>query len=200
MACRREGELELLDGFKRLTAGRQVPGQTSPSVRVVELDEPMAKAAILGLNRGQRAAREWIEQLGSESRAEREAASKQLTGVEVIAAYVLDPHRFRSVAEISAYAGLCRASSRAARRIAAAALHEEDRRCFAPRSASVRGAACGTTAGPGDLVAEGSGRTGAENPRTLLGNPAHRDAVAEPGAGDCLDIAPVPSGFEEGMI
>jgi hypothetical protein len=41
-------------------------GQTSLSVRVVELDEPMAKAAILGLNRGQRAAREleeaWVVQ------------------------------------------------------------------------------------------------------------------------------------------
>lgn len=66
VACRRGGDLELLDGFKRLTAGRQVPGQTSLSVRVVELDEPLAKAAILGLNRGQRAAREleeaWIVQ------------------------------------------------------------------------------------------------------------------------------------------
>ena len=45
---------------------RQVAGLTSLSVRVVEVDERTAKAAILGLNRGQRAAREleeaWIVQ------------------------------------------------------------------------------------------------------------------------------------------
>jgi len=66
VACVRGKDLELLDGFKRLTGARQVVGQTSLSVRVVELDEPLAKAAILGLNRGQRAAREleeaWIVQ------------------------------------------------------------------------------------------------------------------------------------------
>jgi hypothetical protein len=66
VACVRGKDLELLDGFKRLTGARQVAGQTSLSVRVVELDEPLAKAAILGLNRGQRAAREleeaWIVQ------------------------------------------------------------------------------------------------------------------------------------------
>jgi ParB-like chromosome segregation protein Spo0J len=66
VACVRGAGLELLDGFKRLAAGRQVSGLTSLSVRVVELDEPMAKAAILGLNRGQHAAREleeaWIVQ------------------------------------------------------------------------------------------------------------------------------------------
>ena len=65
VACRRDTGLELLDGFKRLSGARQV-GQASLSVRVVEMDEPMAKAAILGLNRGQRAAREleeaWIVQ------------------------------------------------------------------------------------------------------------------------------------------
>ena len=48
-------KLELLDGFKRLAAARQVAGLTSLSVRVLEVDEPTAKAAILGLNRGQRA-------------------------------------------------------------------------------------------------------------------------------------------------
>ena len=63
VACVRGEDLELLDGFKRLAAARQVAGQTSLSVRVVELDEPMAKAAILGLNRGQRAARELEEAL-----------------------------------------------------------------------------------------------------------------------------------------
>jgi ParB-like chromosome segregation protein Spo0J len=58
--------LELLDGFKRWTAARQVAGLTTLSVRVLEVDERTAKAAILGLNRGQRGAREleeaWIVQ------------------------------------------------------------------------------------------------------------------------------------------
>lgn len=66
VACVRGADLELLDGFKRWSATRQATGSTSLSVRVVELDEPLAKAAILGLNRGQRAAREleeaWIVQ------------------------------------------------------------------------------------------------------------------------------------------
>jgi ParB-like chromosome segregation protein Spo0J len=66
VACVRGSELEVLDGFKRLTAAAQVAGMTSLSVRVLEVDERTAKAAILGLNRGQRAAREleeaWIVQ------------------------------------------------------------------------------------------------------------------------------------------
>ena len=66
VACVREQQLEVLDGFKRLTAARQVAGLTTLSVRVVAVDECMAKAAILGLNRGQRATREleeaWIVQ------------------------------------------------------------------------------------------------------------------------------------------
>jgi len=66
VACVRGNDLELLDGFKRWSAARQASGLSSLSVRVVELDEPLAKAAILGLNRGQRAAREleeaWIVQ------------------------------------------------------------------------------------------------------------------------------------------
>ena len=66
VACVRGAELEVLDGFKRLTAAPQVAGMTSLSVRVLEVDERTAKAAILGLNRGQRAAREleeaWIVQ------------------------------------------------------------------------------------------------------------------------------------------
>ena len=45
---------------------RQIRGMTSLSVRVLEVDEPTAKAAILGLNRGQRATREleeaWVVQ------------------------------------------------------------------------------------------------------------------------------------------
>jgi hypothetical protein len=66
VACCRGQQLELLDGFKRWTAARQVVGLTTLSVRVLQVDECMAKAAILGLNRGQRGAREleeaWIVQ------------------------------------------------------------------------------------------------------------------------------------------
>src|SRR5580704_15140755 len=65
VACVRSEKLELLDGFKRQAAARQIAGMTL-SVRVLEVDEPTAKAAILGLNRGQRATREleeaWIVQ------------------------------------------------------------------------------------------------------------------------------------------
>jgi len=61
VACVRGEGLELLDGFKRLSAARRVVGVTSLSVRVVELDESLAKAAILGLNRGHAGARELEE-------------------------------------------------------------------------------------------------------------------------------------------
>jgi hypothetical protein len=66
VACVRDERLELLDGFKRLAAARQVRALTSLSVRVLEVDEPTAKAAILGLNRDQRPVREleeaWVVQ------------------------------------------------------------------------------------------------------------------------------------------
>jgi len=66
VACMREEKLELIDGFKRFAAARQVGSLTTLSVRVLDVDEPTAKAAILGLNRGQRATREleeaWIVQ------------------------------------------------------------------------------------------------------------------------------------------
>jgi hypothetical protein len=66
VACARGAHLELLDGFKRLAAARQVVGWTTLSVRVLELDERSAKAALLGLNRDQRGVREleeaWIVQ------------------------------------------------------------------------------------------------------------------------------------------
>jgi hypothetical protein len=65
-ACERVGRLELIDGFKRLSAARQIREMTSLSVRVLEVDEPTAKAAILGLNRDQRPVREleeaWVVQ------------------------------------------------------------------------------------------------------------------------------------------
>jgi hypothetical protein len=66
VACAHGEQLELLDGFKRLAAAQRVAGWASLSVRVVDVDERMAKAAILGLNRGQRPVREleeaWIVQ------------------------------------------------------------------------------------------------------------------------------------------
>jgi ParB-like chromosome segregation protein Spo0J len=66
VACPRGTQLELLDGFKRWTAAQQVAGLTTLSVRVLDVDERMAKAAILGLNRAQHGAREleeaWIVQ------------------------------------------------------------------------------------------------------------------------------------------
>jgi hypothetical protein len=65
VACVRHEKLELLDGFKRWSAARQLAGMTL-SVRVLTVDEPTAKAAILSLNRGQRPTREleeaWIVQ------------------------------------------------------------------------------------------------------------------------------------------
>jgi ParB-like nuclease domain/KorB domain len=66
VACQRGPRLEVLDGFKRLAAAGQVAGLRTLSVRVLEVDERTAKAAILGLNRGHRATREleeaWIVQ------------------------------------------------------------------------------------------------------------------------------------------
>ncbi len=66
VACVRDEQLELLDGFKRQAAARQVAGLLTLSVRVLEVDERTAKSAILGLNRGQRPTREleeaWIVQ------------------------------------------------------------------------------------------------------------------------------------------
>jgi ParB/RepB/Spo0J family partition protein len=65
VACVRQERLEVVDGFKRLAAARHLPW-TSLSVLVLEVDDRAAKAAILGLNRGQRATREleeaWIVQ------------------------------------------------------------------------------------------------------------------------------------------
>jgi ParB-like chromosome segregation protein Spo0J len=48
-ACRRDRQVELLDGFKRLAAAAQL-GWPTLSVRVVDVDESTAKAAIHGLN------------------------------------------------------------------------------------------------------------------------------------------------------
>jgi hypothetical protein len=66
VACAHGQQLEVLDGFKRLEAAQQVVGWATLSVRVIAVDERLAKAAILGLNRGQRPVREleeaWIVQ------------------------------------------------------------------------------------------------------------------------------------------
>ena len=48
-ACWRDGRAELLDGFKRRTAAGRL-GWSTLSVRLVEVDERSAKAAIHGLN------------------------------------------------------------------------------------------------------------------------------------------------------
>jgi ParB family transcriptional regulator, chromosome partitioning protein len=66
VTCVRQKQLEVIDGFKRLAAARQIGEWTSLSVRVLDVDEPTAKAAILGLNRDQRPVREleeaWVVQ------------------------------------------------------------------------------------------------------------------------------------------
>jgi hypothetical protein len=66
VACVRDERLELIDGFKRLAAARRICQWKTLSVRVLEVDEPLAKAAILGLNRDQRPVREleeaWVVQ------------------------------------------------------------------------------------------------------------------------------------------
>jgi ParB-like chromosome segregation protein Spo0J len=61
-ACVRDEKLELLDGFKRWSAARQVAGLTTLSVRVLEgVDDRLAKAAVLGLNQNQGVTRELEE-------------------------------------------------------------------------------------------------------------------------------------------
>jgi ParB-like chromosome segregation protein Spo0J len=48
--CLREERPEVLDGFKRLAASKTLPAVTSLQARLVVVDEPTAKAIILGLN------------------------------------------------------------------------------------------------------------------------------------------------------
>src|SRR5436309_716003 len=66
VACVRASRLEVLDGFKRWAAAKRLVNWRSLSVRVLEVDEPTAKAAILALNRDQRSVREleeaWVVQ------------------------------------------------------------------------------------------------------------------------------------------
>lgn len=51
VACLEKGTLQIIDGFKRLSAARRVPVLGRLRTRVFEGDERTAKAAILGLNR-----------------------------------------------------------------------------------------------------------------------------------------------------
>lgn len=48
--CLREERPEVLDGFKRVASARALPMVTSLQARLLEVDEPTAKAIILGLN------------------------------------------------------------------------------------------------------------------------------------------------------
>ncbi|HHM12137.1 MAG TPA: hypothetical protein ENJ16_01185 [Planctomycetaceae bacterium] len=66
VACLRDEEIVLIDGFKRLTAARALRGFTSLSTRLIEVDEHQAKAAMYRLNLIGRAPQEleeaWIVQ------------------------------------------------------------------------------------------------------------------------------------------
>jgi ParB-like chromosome segregation protein Spo0J len=59
VVCLREEAPEVLDGFKRLTAARVVPGMRGLSARLLAADERAAKAAIYGLNQTGRHTQEW---------------------------------------------------------------------------------------------------------------------------------------------
>jgi ParB-like chromosome segregation protein Spo0J len=48
--CLREEKPEVLDGFKRVSAAKTLPAVLSLQARLVEVNEPTAKAIILGLN------------------------------------------------------------------------------------------------------------------------------------------------------
>jgi ParB-like chromosome segregation protein Spo0J len=61
VVCLREETPEILDGFKRVTAARVVPGMRGLSARLLAADERAAKAAIYGLNRGSRPVQELEE-------------------------------------------------------------------------------------------------------------------------------------------
>lgn len=65
VVCKRDGMYELIDGFKRRAAAR-LAGMATLSVRVVSVDDRVAKAAIFGLNNTGRSTNEleeaWIVQ------------------------------------------------------------------------------------------------------------------------------------------
>jgi len=55
VVCERDGSIELVDGFKRLSAAHAIAGVSTLTARFLELDDRTAKAAMYNLNRvGQR--------------------------------------------------------------------------------------------------------------------------------------------------
>jgi len=54
VACLRDEKPQVLDGFTRWEAARQVRGMTTLSVRIIDVDDRRAKAAIYGLNQAGR--------------------------------------------------------------------------------------------------------------------------------------------------
>jgi ParB-like chromosome segregation protein Spo0J len=66
VACLRDEKPQVLDGFTRWEAARQVRGMTTLSVQLIEVDDRQAKAAIYGLNQTGRRPHEleeaWIVQ------------------------------------------------------------------------------------------------------------------------------------------
>jgi ParB-like chromosome segregation protein Spo0J len=66
VACLRDEKPQVLDGFTRWEAARQVRGMTTLSVRIIDVDDRRAKAAIYGLNQAGRRPHEleeaWIVQ------------------------------------------------------------------------------------------------------------------------------------------
>ncbi len=50
VACLRDEKPQVLDGFTRWEAARQVRGMTTLSVQLIDVDDRQAKAAIYGLN------------------------------------------------------------------------------------------------------------------------------------------------------
>ena len=60
VVCLREERHEVLDGFKRLAAAKTL-GFLTVSTRLVEVNERLAKATILGLNQTGRRTQEWEE-------------------------------------------------------------------------------------------------------------------------------------------
>ena len=66
VACLREEKPQVLDGFTRWEAAHQVRGMTTLSVRLIDVDDRGAKAAIYGLNQTGRRPHEleeaWIVQ------------------------------------------------------------------------------------------------------------------------------------------
>ena len=66
VACVRDERPQVLDGFTRWEAAQQVRGMTTLSVRLIDVDDRRAKAAIYGLNQAGRRPHEleeaWIVQ------------------------------------------------------------------------------------------------------------------------------------------